>query len=284
MARMTSDLSTQITVMFRALNTKSAADAYPEARALATLLKLRCEPFTTETVAAKPPDLAVFATAAVEMWLRAVHSFLISASLTDASPIWGSVAGYYSSHYAIRAFSHLFGLFHLHSSKRLIQLRREGKGWVYEIIRKNAGDREHKLYWKYLAEHKELKGDPFFYPNREDIPESDGSHRNRANYADHLNCYPTFKPLSEEYLAQRIQRIAEIEFSAVPMPNADKFPDLATVQLLAYHRAVKFRQLLDQVIGTDNRFWRIQRNPAWKPKDLTFEVVEPVFTTLYSRS
>jgi len=284
MERMTSDLSTQIAVMFSALNTRSAADAYPKAKALTKLLTSRCEPFTAGTVAAKPPDLAVFATAAVEMWLRSVHSFLISASLTEASPIWASVAGYYSSHYAIRAFSHLFGLFHLHSSKRLIQLRREGKGWVYEIIRKNAGDREHKLYWKYLAEHRELKDDPFFYPNREDIPESDGSHRNHANYADHISRYPNFKPLSEEYLAQRIRKIAEIEFSAVPVPNADKFPDLATVHLLAYHRVVKFRQLLDEVVGTDNRFWSIQRNPAWKPKDLTFEVVEPVFTALYSRS
>jgi len=280
---MTSDLSKQITVMFSALNTKSAANAYPEAKALANLLKSRCKPFTAETVAAKPQDLTLFATAAVEMWLRAVHSFLISAALTGASPIWASVAGYYSSHYTIRAFSHLFGLFHLHSSKRMIQLRREGKGWVYEII-KNAGAREHKLYWKYLAEHQELKGDPFFYPNREDIPESDASHRNSANYADHINGYPTFKPLSEEHLAQRIQKIAEIEFSVVPIPNADNFPDVENVQLVAYHRVVRFRQLLDEVVGTENRFWSIQRNPAWKPKDLTFQVVEPVFTALYSRS
>ena len=280
---MNSDLSTQITVMFRALNNKSAADAFPEPRTLAKLLKSRCSPFTADIVAAKIPDLSVFATAAVEMWLRSVHSFLISASLTEASPIWASVAGYYSSHYAIRAFAHLFGLFHLHHDKRLIQLKRDGKGFVFEIIKKNANDREHKLYWKYLAEHKELKGDPFFYPNREDTPQSDGSHRNRANYADHLNSFPMFKPLSEEDLAQRIQKIAEIEFSAVPVPDADKFADLGTVQILAYHRAVKFRKLLDEVVGVDNRFWAIQRNPSWKPKDLTFEVVEPVFTALYAR-
>jgi hypothetical protein len=280
---MNSDLSTQIAVMFKALNNKSAADAFPEPRTLANLLKSRCSPFTADIVAAKTPDLSVFATAAVEMWLRAVHSFLISASLTQASPIWASVAGYYSSHYSMWAFSHLFGLFHLHHDKRLIQLKRDGNGFVFEIIKKNGGDREHKLYWKYLAEHKELKGDPFFYPNREDIPQSDGSHRNRANYADHLNSFPMFKPLSEEYLAQRIQKIAEIEFSAVPIPNADKFADLATVQILAYHRIVKFRQLLDEVVGVDNRFWAVQRNPSWKPKDLTFEVVEPVFAALYAR-
>lgn len=280
---MNSDLSTQIIVMFKSLNNKAVANAFPEPRSLANLLKKRCAPFDVGTIAAKPPEMPIFATAAVEMWLRSVHSFLISASLTEASPIWSSVAGYYSSHYAVRAFAHLFGLFHLHHDKRLIQLRREGKGYVFEVIKKNAHDREHKLYWKYLAEHQELKNDPFFYPNREDIPESDGSHRNRANYADHLNAFPTFKPLSEEYLAQRIQKIAEIEFSAVPIPNADKFADLATVQIVAYHRIVKFRKLLDEVVGTDNRFWAVQRNPSWKPKDLTFEVVEPVYTALYAR-
>jgi len=119
----------------------------------------------------------------------------------------------------MRAFAHLFGLFHLHQDKRLIQLKRDGKGFVFEVIKKNGSDREHKLYWKYLAEHRELKGDPFFYPNREDIPQSDGSHRNRANYADHLNSFPMFRPLSEEFLARRIQKIAEIEFSAVPFPT-----------------------------------------------------------------
>ena len=164
MGKMTSELSTQITVMFSSLNSKSAGSAYPEAQGVSESAEGPLRAVTAETVAAKPSDLTIFATAAVEMWLRAVHSFLISASLTEASPIWTSVAGYYSSRYAIRAFSHLFGLFHLHSSKRLIQLRREGKGWVYEIIRKNAGDREHKLYWKYLAEHGQLRTIRFFTP------------------------------------------------------------------------------------------------------------------------
>ena len=51
----------------------------------------------------------------------------------------------------MRAFAHLFGLFHLHQDKRLIQLKRDGKGFVFEVIKKNGSDREHKLYWKYLA-------------------------------------------------------------------------------------------------------------------------------------
>ncbi len=216
------------------------------------------------------------------MWLRAVHSFLISTSLTEASPIWSSVAGYYSSHYSVRAFAHLFGLFHLHRKKRLIQIAPQGKGWVFQIQKKNGGDREHKLYWKYLHEHAELSSDPFFYLNREDIPQSDGSHRNRANYADHIDRFPVFKALDTDYLARRIQKIAEIELSAVPVPSADNFPDIETVQIIAYHRIVKFRQLLDEIVGPTHRFWKVQRTPSWKPKTLTFEVVDPAYTAIYA--
>lgn len=269
--------------MFSPLNNLSAAGAFPAIGALSDLLTATCAPFTQETVAAKPNDLKVFATASVEMWLRSVHSFLISTSLTEASPIWSSVAGYYSSHYSVRAFAHLFGLFHLHKKRRLIQVAPQGKGWVFQINKKNGGDREHKLYWKYLHEHPELSNDPFFYLNREDIPQSDGSHRNRANYADHINRFPIFKALDTEYLARRIQKIAEIEFSAVPIPSADRFPDIETVQIIAYHRIVKFRQLVDETVGPTHRFWKIQRTPSWKPKTLTFEVVDPAYTAIYAR-
>jgi hypothetical protein len=276
-------LRKQITVMFSALEKQSAANAFPAPGALSTFLTSHCAPFTEPTVAAKPSQLTLFATASIEMWLRAIHSFLISASLTEASPIWSSVAGYYSSHYSIRAFAHLFGLFDLHKRRRLIQVAAQGKGWVLQVNKKNAGDREHKLYWKYLHEHSELSADPFFYANREDIPQSDCSHRNRANYADHINRFPVFKPLDEECLGRRIQKIAEIELSAVPIPNADCFPDIETVQILAYHRIVKFRQLVDDTVGPTHRFWSVHRTPSWKPKTLTFEVVDPAYTAVYAR-
>jgi hypothetical protein len=280
---MNSDLQKQIKVMFSKLNDKSAAGAFPPPRSLANFLNQRCAPFNQPFVVAKPSELSLFATAAVEMWLRAIHSFLISASLTDASPIWSSVAGYYSSHYSMRAFAHVFGLFHLHSEKRIVRVSREGTGWVFELVSKGRGDREHSLYWKFLARHPELRGDRFFYENNERDPQRDGSHRNKANYVDHLNVFPTFKPLSEASLAQRIQKIAEIELTDIPVTDSDKFPDIENVQILAYHRIVKFRRLLDEVVGTDNRFWRVQRTPAWKPKDLTFEVLDPDYTAVYAR-
>ena len=173
-------------------------------------------------------------------------------------------------------------MFHLHRNKRIIQLVRQGNGWVFELVNKKREDREHSLYWRFLAEHSELSGDPFFYANSDDAPQSDGAHRNRANYADHLNAFPVFKPLNEEDMAQRIKKIAEIRLSSVIRPDVAKFPDIGTVQVLAYHRIVKFRKLLDEVVGTNNRFWRIQRAPPWKPKDLTFEIIEPEYTAIYS--
>ncbi len=280
---MNSALLKQITAMFSPLTDLSAADAFPAAGTLSALLTKRCEPFTQQAVAARPSDLRVFATASVEMWLRAVHSFLISTSLTDASPIWSSVAGYYSSHYSVRAFAHLLGLFQLHKKRQLIQIAAQGNGWVFQMQRKNGGDREHKVYWKYLHEHPELSGDPFFCLNREDNPESDGSHRNRANYADHIDRFPVFKALDAEYLTRRIQKIAEIELSAVPLPSADRFPDTEAVQIIAYHRIVKFRRLVDETVGPTHRFWSVQRTPPWKPKTLTFQVVDPEYTAIYAR-
>jgi hypothetical protein len=281
---MNSILQKQIVTMFKPLSDVSAAAAFPPPSSLANLIMSRCDPFTASSVAAKPKDLSFFATASVEMWLRALHSFLISTSLTVASPIWSSVAGYYSSHYSVRAFAHLFGRFHLHKKRRLIQVAQDGKGWVFQIDKKNAGDGEHKMYWKYLHEHPELSSDPFFYLNREDVTQSDGSHRNRANYADHINSFPVFKPLDSDYLARRIQKIAEIQFTDVPIPDADRFPDIDNVQIIAYHRIVKFRQLVDEIVGPEHRFWNVQRSPSWRPKTLTFEIVQPAYADVHARS
>ncbi len=280
---MNSTLQKQITVMFSRLNNLSAAASFPAIGTLSDLLTVSCAPFTQQIVAAKPKDLTAFATASVEMWLRAVHSFLISVSLSEASPIWSSVAGYYSSHYSVRAFAHLFGLFHLHKKRRLIQIALQGKGWVLHVEKKNGGDREHKLYWKYLHEHPQLSNDPFFYLNREDIAQSDGSHRNRANYADHVNRFPVFKPLDAEYLSRRIQKIAELPLSDVPVPNSDRFPDIEAVQIVAYHRIVKFRKFVDETVNPTHRFWKVHRTPSWIPKTLTFEVVDPAYAEIYAR-
>ena len=280
---MNQELSSQVQRMFAGLNNQSAAGALPAPGTLANLLSRHVVPTSATTIVAAPPrELVYFATAAVEVWLRSVHSFLISVSLTKASPIWSSVAGYYSSHYSIRAFAHLFGVFHLHRKKRVVHLEKAANHFVFRIEKKQGGDREHKLYWKYVKEHPQLAKDPFFYASQDDQPRSDGSHRNKANYSDHVDRFPVFLPLEAEYLEERVERISTILFSDVPVPDADNFPDIENVQIVAYHRIVKFRQLVDEALGTENRFWKIQRNPSWCPKTLTFSVVDPVFAALYA--
>lgn len=281
---MDKDLSSQIERVFGELNRRSAATALPEAGALADLLSGHVvESSTTTIIAPRPILLKHFGTAGVEMWLRAVHSFLISASLSEASPIWSSVAGYYSSHYAIRAFAHVLGAFQLYRKKRIVYLDSQGGHLVVRIEKKHGDHREHKFYWKYVCEHRELAADPFFYAFRDDIPTSDGGHRSKANYADHIDRFPVFIPLSTEFLEERIKRISTVEFSSIPVPRADRFPDTVSVQFVAYHRIVKFRRLLDEILGTKNPFWNFQRSPSWCPRNMNFSVVDPVYAALYAR-
>ncbi len=218
--------------------------------------------------------LTCFATAAVEMWLKSLHSFLISASLTEASPIWASVSGYYASHYAIRGFAHLFGVFQLHKARRIVHLKRENNRYFLRIEQRAGNSREHKFYWKYVSEQPLFNDDPFFYPNQDDLPRSDGAHRNMANYWDHVDHFPIFRPLEQKVLSSRIERISTIEFNDVPRPNADKFPDINNIQIVAYHRIVKFRQCLDDILKSGNRFWRVHRTPSWCQNMMTFHVVD----------
>jgi len=280
---MSPDLSSQVEVMFAGLNRQSAVNSLPEPGTLSRELSEYVKPSSaTEIVAARPEVFSHLGTAAVEMWLRSVHSFLISASLTNASPIWASVSGYYSSHYSIRAFAHLFGIFHLHGKKRIVYFERQGNRHVFRIEKKQGNDREHKIYWQHVSQHAELRDDPFFYSIPEVEPISDGAHRNRANYTDHVDRFPVFLPLNAEFLERRVEQISKVELSDVPVPRAESFPDIVSVQFVAYHRLVKFRCFLDEVLGSRNRFWKVQRNPSWCPGKMKFSVVEPVFAALYA--
>ena len=90
----------------------------------------------------------LFATASIEMWHRSIHSYLTSLSLTAASHIWSSVAGYYSSHYSVRALAHILGTFQLFNAGKIVELDlkragnicnvkpkgRDGKGAAWSII------------------------------------------------------------------------------------------------------------------------------------------------------
>lgn len=257
------------------------ADAFPSPGTLTRELeKLLDSTPTLDVMRANRVLSTTFATAAIEMWLRSLHSFLISASLTEASPIWASVSGYYSSHYAIRGFAHLFGAFKMHKKGKIVCLNKEAGNYCFRFI--NSRDREHRFYWKYVSEHPQLAGDPFFYSNPDNnSPESDVAHRDKANYWDHINRFPVFKPLDEKALQQRVERIANIEFSDVTRPNRDRFPDINNIQIVAYHRIVKFRNLMDEILKSGNSFWKVHRSPPWRPTALRFAVADLVTTALY---
>lgn len=271
----------QIEAMFGHLHRRSASSAIPAPGTLSAKLIKIVEKASGVTTTIDAATLAFFATASVEMWHRSIHSFLVSASLTKASPMWSSVSGYYSSHYSIRAFAHLLGYFQLKGRKRILQVEVRGAHYICYIIQKQGGDREHKFYWKTVKNHARFANDPLFTKNEEGQPNSDSAHRNKANYADHINQFPTFRALDEEYLKQRVEKIASIELSDAPIPKAESYPDSENVQLIAYHRIVAFRKFVDEVLGNSNRFWKVHRKPSWCPTYLDFQVIEPNYVNLY---
>jgi hypothetical protein len=67
----------------------------------------------------------------------------------------------------------------------------------------------------------------------------------------------------------------------VPIPRKGKYPDVENVQLIAYHRIIKFRSLLDEILGDKNGFWKIHRNPRWCIDFLNFQAVTPRFLKIY---
>lgn len=260
--------------IFAPLN-KAKAGTFPPPASLSTALeKFIPKQSNTTTVAVQPKIASMFATAAVEVWLRGVHSFLISASLTGASPIWASASGYYSSHYSVRALAHLFGYFQLFRRKQIVRLEVQDGKHFCSFDRKQGGDREHRFYWKVVKNNTLFNTDPLFTLNDAEDDASDVGHRDRANYADHIHECPNFIALDEETLRQRVHYISQIHFNAPPIPRRSHFPDVESVQVVAYQRLVRFRQFLDEILGGGNNFWNVHRLPSWTRKMIDFQLVE----------
>ena len=268
-----------IQLMFKALSGPGAASNLPPMLSLSRGLQKIVDRNTSTTYSVDKAIIGKFATASVEAWQRGLHSFLMSASLTTASPIWSSVAGYYSSHYTMRAFAHLLGFFQLFNLKKIIKLDLAGNGYAIDVISRNAGDREHRVYWRLVHESTFFRSDPFFYHNDDAPPPpgtmqdfiSDGGHRNRANYGDHIGLFPVFTPLNDTDLELRLDKLSKIEINDPPRPNVDRFPDIDNVQLIAYHRILKYRAFLDEILSTSKGFWAKQRDPSWKPAYFDFQ-------------
>ena len=261
---------------FQPLNDQAAIHAFPPPASLATALNLAIPGGGTGLVTANVTRAVskMFTTAAVNIWLRGVHSFLISASLTDVSPLWASVAGYYSSHYSVRSIAHLLGFFQLFGARRIVRLQVQGGRYICSFNPKKGGDREHKVYWQIVKQDPHFAADPFFTEYNPAIDESDVAHRDRANYADHLPYFPMFRPLDAVAVKERVDRISEIEFTSPPIPRVSRYPDLESVQIIAYHRLVRFRDLIDTIVGDGNRFWNVHRNPTWARDFMDFQLTE----------
>jgi hypothetical protein len=260
-------LQAHVRMAFAPLNSEAAVNAFPATAALSGALNLILPIGSTGHVTRNASaDLAkMFTTASVNIWMRAVHSFLVSTSLTTVSPIWASVSGYYSSHYAVRAIAHLMGFFQLFAKKRIVRVEFKNGRYVCSFDPKKAGDREHRVYWRIVKQDRHFAADPFFTDNsplvdQDDptLPRSDIAHRDRANYADHLPQFPVFRPLDALALKDRIDRISEME----------------SVQIIAYHRIVRFRDLIDTILDEGNRFWNVHRNPMWARDFIDFQLTE----------
>jgi hypothetical protein len=267
-------LRSQLLATFALLN-RGRAKAFPAPTTLSKMLEKMAPSKSTgssdRNIDAK--GASCFATAAVEVWLRGVHSFLVSASLTEASPLWASVSGYYSSHYTVRGIAHLLGYFQLFNRRKIVRLKLEAGHYVCTFMSKGANDGEHKLYWRLVKDSTDFRGDELF-TQREDPQYADALHRNHANYADHVDAIPRFKPLDEDALKQRIEYISKIVIDAPLLPRVGEFPDLERVQLIAYHRLVRFRRLLDELLGGKNRFWNVHRNPSFAAGYIDFQLAE----------
>jgi hypothetical protein len=270
------NLQTRLELHFKTLNSVAAARSFPPPATLAGALEktLPLSSKGTYQASVKPAFAAWFITAAIEMWQRGVHSFLISASLTGLSPIWASVSGYYSSHYAVRALGHLLGYFQLHRRKRIVRLELQGGKLFCTFDTKHGGDREHLFYWRVVNRDSYFGSDPLFVLNNGSDDASDAGHRERCNYADHISAFPQFRPLDYHLVQDRIEHISQIPFSTPPIPRSSKFPDVESVQIVAYHRLVRFRQFVDEIAGGSNRFWNVHRVPSWARDLINFQLTE----------
>lgn len=272
----------QIEILFQSLNRRRGTGTLPQPGCLSETLQSKIQrlgnKFTDGTcVQLSPEESLLFVSAAVEMWCRAVHSFLISAALYEVSPIWASVSGYYASHYCVRALAHLLGNLQMHKGvKCVVEFKIEGREHKCYFSTKKAWDREHKYYWKIVKASPLFKDNNFFTLNPEDQDQSDTAHRSMANYSDHIDHFPSFSPLDKQKLIDRISHLSKVELTTIPIPNRAKFPDIDNVQLIAYHRIVIFRSLLNKILGERYNFWKVHRNPTWCRGYINFQVVQPV--------
>ena len=124
--------------------------------------------------------------------------------------------------------------------------------------------REHQFYWSVVNRLPPFGGAGIFPDNLENNLRADVSHRNHANYVDHLASLTRIDSVSAEELRDRIARVAATALEGpANQPDRERFPDLGSVMNLAYLRLYYFREHLDGVLPSRNPFWRASREAAW---------------------
>lgn len=253
----------QIVDLFRALD-RGRPDRVPPPRALASALQRASSGAQRRVIPAR--ELTYFITASVEMWHRALHSFLVAAGLCRGSELWASVAGYYASHYSMRALAHLFGFCALYQRRVFLEVSFvRGRCQCIPVTGlANGLRREHRFYWAVVKRQQRFQGDDLFSDNDDNRDDSDASHRGFASYVDHLDRFAPYQSCDRAELQSRVRDIVRTALDgAIAIPDRSKYPDVATVLSIGYLRIRRYRMLLDDLVGVRGRFWRYHRDPQW---------------------
>jgi hypothetical protein len=175
--------------------------------------------------------------------------------------------------------AHLLGYFYHFGQHQIVRLELKPSGGFYITFpnkpRGAIGRSEHQLYWSLVKRDPGFIGDPLFTENKPDIDDSDAAHRIYANYADHINCYPSFDPLGKDLIKAQVDKISKSTVEVIPIPERSKFPD-SHIQLIAYRRIVSFRNVLNEVLVDSNKFWKANRNPAFAPAFMKFQLANNI--------
>lgn len=261
---------------FGKLDKSSARMDFPKIGTLALHFRELLRDTNTTSPTVSHQRCPMLASAGVEMWHRAIHSFLWSVALTETSPLWSSVSGYYASHFVMRAFAHSMGIFKSFIQRTAIQIVLHGNQFVCERLSDGGG--EHSFYWKAVKGHPKLVSNPLFRENNErennrQEDKSDALHRTFANYADHLDSFTALKFSTTDKVSERVEKISRIRRHSVtaPTPQREYFPDIDKVQILAFQRIVAFHDFVDEKIPK-NRFWRAHRRPSWCSDVISFQI------------
>lgn len=223
-------------------------------------------------------EASLFATAAIEMYERAIHSLLVSLYVQDTSPLWASVAGYYSSHYVARALCHLHGRYLLYRKGLTADVKSVSKK-VAVRFQTTKYRKEHDFYWRAASE---VDSTGWWKPNINE----EQHHRHFANYQDHIGCFTEIRPFEpksfdgqlvsvESAVTERLAgRVNELVNTT---PRAQiRYADFVTVQCLARRRIAAFRDHLDGLVGVSTNYWASHRAPEWCSRVMSYDHKEPL--------